>query len=186
MGRLSSLITLWQVTLGVAVAGAVVARLMGGAPALFFLLCAAGAVLVVATVWRALSVHWDPTVAEAEVMDRRATLRYERDLAVQAIKELEADAAAGKVDPKDLPGLRTSAEARALELIRRLREAEESDDLRALQLAHEALGWHADPRCFDDAPIVRIGHRCSACSTEGRAGDRYCRGCGRPVTEAAR
>ncbi|MGF1509421.1 MAG: hypothetical protein ACFB9M_07960 [Myxococcota bacterium] len=179
MSPLHSFVAIWQVALGVAVAGAVIARLMGGPPAVFFLLCAASALLVAATAWRAFTVHRDPTVTSREVMDERASLRYERDLALQAIKEIEADAAAGKIDQKDVEQLRASAEERALHLIRELRRREERAEASALRLAAKALKWDADPRCFEFSPTRLVGGACESCGRPASSGDRYCAGCGR-------
>ncbi len=161
----------WQLVLGMAVIAAITARAMGGPAALFFILCGGGALLALTSLSRAVTVLWDPTVAAARPESRRERLEHERELAVRALKELEADAAAGKVDPADLSSLRRSYETEALRLIRRLQHDEALWRQQARNDARRSLGLDAHQSVFAEL-------RCS----EGclfRDGDRFCRRCGR-------
>lgn len=79
------------------------------------------------------------------VFDReRERLEHEKQLLLAGIKEFEADAAQGKVDPTDYAVLRQTAEARAVEIIRALKESDakwmrEAEALVASKLGKEAL-----------------------------------------------
>jgi len=160
----------WQLVLGMAVIAAITARAMGGPAALFFILCGGGALLALTSLSRAVTVLWDPAVAAARPESRRERLEHERELAVRALKELEADAAAGKVDPDDLPSLRRSHESQALGLIRKLQHDEALWRQQARNDARRSLGWDAHPGVFE-------GARCAeACQLQ--EADRFCRRCG--------
>ncbi|MEM9115042.1 MAG: hypothetical protein AAGD10_15925 [Myxococcota bacterium] len=160
----------WQLVLGMAVIAAITARAMGGPAALFFILCGGGALLALASLSRAVAVLWDPAVASARPESPREKLEHERELAVRGLKELEADAAAGKVDPKDLPYLQRSQEAEALDLIRRLRHDELLWRQHARNDARRSLGWDAHESVFT---AQRCDEECRMME-----GDMFCRCCG--------
>lgn len=71
--------------------------------------------------------------------EERNRLEQEKKILLQGIKEFEADAATGKVDPADYAILRKSAEARAVEIIRVLRESDQRWRLEAEALAKRRL-----------------------------------------------
>lgn len=174
---------IWQLLLGLAAVSAVIARAMGGPSALFFLLCALGAAFTVWAIQRGVAVLRDPSVQGVRMEDARDALAYERDLAVMALKELEADAAAGKVDPGDVDTLRSSAEARALDLIARIRNEDRRWDLMARRVAVAALGWTAHESAFPKESVPP-GDTCAACGGALSPDDRFCPSCGRRVEVA--
>ena len=171
-----------------------------------FLVGGAAAAYSAYVAYRAVVVLADdrlPTSAGSE--DRREALEYEKNLALAALKELDADAAMGKVDKRDLPALKATAEARALALIKQLRD----EDALWRQRAEQAAGIRAAPQAaapaptpaavpaaagagaapaaelFDDRPVEWQGTRCTGCGYENNpANARFCVQCGRPRGDA--
>jgi len=199
--------TVWiEILIGLAVAVAVLSRgADGAASSLVFLFGAGAAAYSGFTIYRAVTALTDdrlPATAVGE--DRRSALEYEKNLALAALKELEADAATGKVDRRDLPTLKATAEARALGLIRQIREedehwrreaeatvvgtASEPGTTPAQRTAAASAGDArrrssppASATLFDDRPVTFDGGRCRGCGFEDNPGSaRFCASCGRP------
>ncbi len=195
----SSPVLLWlEVLVGLAV---VVAVLGGGAdgaaPSFVFLVGAMAAAFTGFTLYKATTALVDERLpAHADPEDERAALEYEKRLALSALRELEADVATGKVDSRDQANLQAAAEARALSLIKRIRE----DDRRWRDVAEAAVGGRpvasaapaavAFPKAAEAAPgaesarreaVAWVGTRCTACGFDQNPEDgRFCGGCGRP------
>jgi len=204
-----------EVLLGLAVAVAVLGRGGdGAAPSLVFLIGGAAAAYSAFVVYRAaVALTDDRLPTSAGVQDRREALEYEKNLALAALKELDADAAMGKVDKRDLPTLKATAEARALALIKQIRDEDAAWRRRAeqavgIQPAAEkkpavvlatpatvvsaaasgsgsAVAASAVPALFDDRPVAWEGTRCTGCGFEDNPPTaRFCVQCGRPRSEA--
>jgi hypothetical protein len=75
-------------------------------------------------------------VEERALDSERLQLEQEKKILLHGIKEFEADAATGKVDAADYAILRRSAEARAVEIIRVLKESDEHWRREARRLPH--------------------------------------------------
>jgi hypothetical protein len=196
-----------EVLLGLAVAVAVLGRGGdGAAPSLVFLIGGAAAAYSAYVAYRALAVLADDRLpTSAGVQDRREALEYEKNLALAALKELDADAAMGKVDKRDLPTLKATAEARALALIKQIRDedaqwrrrAEHAVGIRAPERAPAAAAVApaptavaasaaaAPPQLFDERPVAWEGTRCTGCGFDENPADaRFCVQCGRPRNAA--
>jgi hypothetical protein len=204
--------TVWiEVLLGLAVAVAVLGRgADGAAPSLVFLVGGAAAAYSAYVVYRAVVALTDDRLpTSADVEDRREALEYEKNLALAALKELDADAAMGKVDKRDLPTLKATAEARALALIKQIRDedalwrrrAEQAVGIRprersaapapkrapvpAAVAAGGAAAPPTAPELFDERPVEWEGTRCTGCGFENNPADaRFCVQCGRPRGKA--
>jgi len=115
-----------EAVVGVLVVGAIIGRTYGFSSTLVFLLCGLAAAFTGYTLVKAFTSLGDETL---EVFGRvedeeRAALEHEKILLLQGIKELEADAGVGKVDAADYQHLRESAEARAIQIIQKLKESD--------------------------------------------------------------
>lgn len=200
---------------GLAVVVLLIAKDHGGFSTFIFI-CAAAAVGF--TAWMAVrltSALRDPTLQVADPTDfERDRLEGERDRLLHSIKELELDWAAGKMTEDSYKITRSSAERRALELIRALRVMDERRLERAHSLVTERLGLEtkevsptalesaaaapakAPPEktsvevavalSFDTRPIAfSSAGACAACRYENDADAEFCAGCGRPRKAAA-
>lgn len=201
--------TVWiEVLLGLAVAVAVLGRGGdGAAPSLIFLIGGASAAYTAYVTYRAIQALSDdrlPATAGAE--DRREALEYEKNLALAALKELEADAAMGKVDARDLPTLKATAEARALALIKQIRDEDAlwrrraeaavggtpaasgavSTAARASRSSPEpAPAAASKPASAGPTPEAAAGVACGSCGFDGNpAKARFCIQCGHPRSAA--
>lgn len=198
-----------QVGLGVVVVALLLAGRGGGVGFVVFFACGAAAVFTAWAVGRAVSSLRDPTLEGPLTAEgNREALEHEKRLALLGLRELEADIAAGKVDPADADHLKRTAEQRALQLIHRLREDDatwrhRAEDLlqdeglkvepersqspapRPASPAARPSGPVADRRAFDERPAARVpvdgAHRCAGCEASVGAQDRYCGNCGRPL-----
>lgn len=200
-----------EVLVGVGVVGALVGRAYGAAPTAIFLLTALSLAFTVYVVARMLGALKDPSLdVTGRVEDEdRAALEHEKLLLLQGIKELEADAAIGKVDKEDYEHLRAKSEADALRIIRALKDEDERWLTKAQDLVRSKLGAAAmgAPRTearasapavdaasraatpegpaafeglFDERPVRFEDGRCSACGTDNPEDAHFCVGCGRP------
>ncbi|MCK6549489.1 hypothetical protein L6R52_26860 [Myxococcota bacterium] len=109
---------------GIAVVAAIVGKAGGVAPTVFFVLTAVSVAYTGWVVIRAAAAWGDDTLdVVGKVRDSdREHLEQEKLILLQGIKELEADAAVGKVDARDYEYLRKTAEQRALTIIERIRD----------------------------------------------------------------
>ena len=192
---------------GIAVVVGLLARTYGAVPALTFAL-AAGAVAY--TGWmivQMLSSLSDPSLdVVGKVRNfERERLEGEKQLLLRGIKDLEADHATGKMDEADYQRLRASAEARALEIIRGLRETESRYTKAAEALVRSRVGTlppaaapagsgpkppsptgpapaaaPAATDLFDERPVTFSGTVCAGCGFDNPEPGRFCAGCGRP------
>lgn len=116
-----------EAVVGLLVVAALVTKNYGAAPTILFLLCA---LALGYTAWvgtRMLSSLRDPTLAvTGKVRDfERERLEGEKRLLLIGIKDLEADFGTGKMNQTEYDRLRSTAEARALEIIQKLRTSDE-------------------------------------------------------------
>lgn len=139
--RSDRLLTLVQAVPPFLVAVVLVMRSSGPAPAIAFgILC-----LVLAStayfIYRGVSALGDEAldVDERALDTERLQLEQEKKILLYGIKEFEADAATGKVDAADYAILRRSAEARAVEIIRVLKDSDEHWRREARRLAQKRL-----------------------------------------------
>lgn len=131
-----------EALVGLGVVTAIIGRSYGVFPTLAFVSCG---VAVAYTGWvasRMLGALRDPTL---EVGGRRRDferekLEGEKRLLLQGIKDLEADKQTGKMDDAEYERLRQSAEARAVEILRILRESDERWSAAAEALVEKRLG----------------------------------------------
>jgi len=177
--------TVWiEVLLGLAVAVAVLGQSSdGAAPSLMFLIGAASAAFTAYVTYQAIAALSDerlPATAGGE--DRREALEYEKNLALAALKEIDADASMGKIDARDLPTLKASAEARALALIKQLRD----EDAKWRKKAETAAGLSTPAPAAKPAPApATTGAVCTSCGFDGNpAQARFCIRCGHPRSPA--
>lgn len=198
-----------EVLVAVAVVAAIVGKTYGAAPTAVFLVTGGAVAFTVFTVARMLGSLRDPTLDMVEKVEdeARAALEHEKLLLLQGIKELEADAAVGKVDPEDYKILRAKSEADALAIIQRIK-AQDDKWLKAAEgLVERRLGAaaaatpsaptkKAAPAARPAAAVALDGlydHRpvrfepgasgvlvCAGCQTENTEDGRFCIGCGRP------
>jgi len=127
--------------------------------------------------------------------EERIRLEAEKVILLHGIKEFEADAGVGKVDRADYEHLRKTAESRALEIIRVLkdddarwhREAEALIEMRTGKVTTKPSGLDGPRVVLEKKPSVEVtyfkpvegGVSCSACDRVSDADARYCTGCGR-------
>ncbi|MEE2903676.1 MAG: zinc ribbon domain-containing protein [Myxococcota bacterium] len=180
---------------------------------LLFILCAGAFAFTGQSVWRMLTSLNDPRLEiEHEPIDEvRNSLLREKKLLTEGLKELEADYAAGKVDAADYEILRGSAETRAIEVIKRIK----NEDAKWLEAAKQAAGVasaethkpdtvqskDAKPKKTEPATGVKyrpahaslfsregtqiINGACTACKTQNSPDARFCIGCGRAIESRA-
>jgi len=180
---------------------------------LLFILCAGAFAFTGQSVWRMLTSLNDPRLeVENDAVDEvRNSLLREKKLLTEGLKELKADYAAGKVDVADYEVLRSSAESRAIEVIKRIK----NEDAKWLEAAKQVAGLTSP--AADEAPTVQreiakpknteAGHTvkhppahpsifsyersqvamgaCTACNTQNSQDARFCIGCGRALESRA-
>jgi hypothetical protein len=131
-----------EIAAAVAVVAFVVGRVSGAAATVSFLAIGVALALAGYFVFRMVGALADESLdARGQVLDEdRLRLEHEKQLLLHGIKELEADLGTGKVDPRDYAVLRRSAEARALEIIRVLRETDDRWLAAAQALVEQRLG----------------------------------------------
>jgi hypothetical protein len=124
-------------------------------------------------------------VPRKKLDEDRIRLEAEKVILLQGIKEFEADAGVGKVDRADYEHLRKTAEGRALEIIRVLKD-DDSKWMRAAEALVEKRTGKATAKPITLAKVDTIemkpvegGVRCSACDRVSDADARFCTGCGR-------
>jgi hypothetical protein len=214
--KLDRALVVLEALVGAGVIAAVVGRSYGPASTIVFLV---GSAFAAATGWflfRMIASLGDETLdAPDPVRDQeRERLEEEKYLLLQGIKEFEADAAIGKVDAGDYEHLRKSAEARAVEIIRKIKTEDEEWQGRAESLIKRRLGLDAPrppppapsarpappdaaapndwgpaiDRVFDPRPVAFAveGARtvCAGCGTGAEADAAFCVSCGRPKEAA--
>lgn len=141
-GSADRLIVALEVLAGVGVVAAVIGKAYGAAATIFFSLCALAAafsgyvMLRMASAWKEEALDLSGRIRDLE----RERLEQEKLILLQGIKELEADAAIGKVDARDYLHLRRTAEQRAIEIIAKLEEDDARWMARAEALVARRLG----------------------------------------------
>jgi hypothetical protein len=127
---------------GVAVVAAIVGKAYGAAPTIFFALAGISLAFTVLVLVKMASAWSDETLdVVGRVRDvEREQLEHEKMLLLHGIKELEADAAVGKVDKRDYQYLRGTAESRAIEIIEKLKNDDARWMLEAERLVEKRLG----------------------------------------------
>ena len=206
-----------EVVVGVAVVAAIVGKAYGPAPTVVFLLAATATAFTLYVGARMIGSLRDESlevVGRTEDEERNA-LEQEKLLILQGIKELETDLATGKTDQADYTQLRRSAEARAIQIIQKLKASDARWRERAERLVVNRLGAEvlrvdmpqtnarmdqptsaairaksaAYAALFDLTPAEfeeREGRLvCGHCGTDNETDGRFCVGCGRPRREAA-
>lgn len=120
-------ILLIEAVVGVAVVAAIIGKSYGFSSTLVFILCGLAAAFSGYVLVRMLSSLGDDTLEVTGRLEdeERAALEHEKYLLLQGIKELEADAAVGKVDAEDYQHLRETAERRALQIIHELNQSDQ-------------------------------------------------------------
>jgi hypothetical protein len=120
------LIVALEAIVGIAVVVAIVGKTYGIPSTVAFVACGIAAASAGYFMVRMIGAIRDETLdVPGRVFDEeREKLEHEKLLLLQGIKEFEADAATGKVDAADYEHLRKSAEARAVEIIRALKESD--------------------------------------------------------------
>lgn len=139
--RSDRLLTLVQAVPPFLVAVVLVMRSSGPAPAIAFgILCLVLAATAYFIYRGAAALSDEALDVEERALDtERMQLEQEKKILLHGIKEFEADAATGKVDANDYAILRRSAEARAVEIIRVLKESDEHWRREARRLAQQRL-----------------------------------------------
>lgn len=142
-----------EALVGLAVVAAIIGKSYGFSSTLVFILCGLAAAFSGYVLIRMLSSLGDDTLEVTGRLDdeQRAALEHEKLLLLQGIKELEADAAVGKVDAEDYHHLRETAEARALQIIHELKESDqrwlaEAETYVAQRLGRPSAAVGAEPR----------------------------------------
>lgn len=143
--RIDRLIVAIEALVGIGVIVAVVGKSYGIPSTIVFALCG---IAVAATGYFLVrmvgSLNDDALDVPGRVLDEeRIRLEHEKLLLLQGIKEFEADAATGKVDRADYEHLRQSAEARALDIIRTLKDSDQRWRREAERLVASRLGAQA-------------------------------------------
>jgi hypothetical protein len=205
-----------EFALAVAIVGAVFGEHYGLFSTALFILCSLAFAFTAMVMWRMLTSLGDERleIRNEPIDELRESLMREKTLLTEGLKELETDYAAGKVDDADYDALRVSAENRALEVIKRIK----NEDAKWLKAAHEAAGVKAggqsatatstkpstptptptptpsavspqrepaaDARLFRDEIIEFVELRCSGCGHMNPEDARFCVSCGCPSKEA--
>lgn len=112
-----------EALIGIGVVTAILGSSYGPAPTVTFVLASLALAFTAFVGFKMLASLRDPSLdVTARFRDEeRDRLEEEKRLLLQGIKEIEADAAIGKVDANDYAHLRSSAERRALAIIHHLR-----------------------------------------------------------------
>jgi hypothetical protein len=131
-----------EAIVGVAVVGAIIGRTYGFSSTLVFLICGLAAAFSGYVLVKMLTSLRDESLEVTGRIDdeERAALEHEKILLLQGIKELEADAAVGKVDAADYQHLRDTAEKRALQIIHKLKESDKKWRSEAERYVAQKLG----------------------------------------------
>ncbi len=148
-----------EVAVGVAVVAAIIGKAYGPAPTFIFLLTGVAVAFTIYVSVRMLSALKDPSLeVTGRVEDEaRAALEHEKLIILQGIKELEADAAVGKVDPEDYRHLRAKSEADALRIIQALKAQDDRWMAEARRLVTKRLGADAAGPEPVTAPTAGVG-----------------------------
>ena len=131
-----------EALVGAGVVMLVVGKSYGPASTVLFILAGLAVAMTAVFVARLFGALGDETldIPGKTVDDERELLEHEKQLLLAGLKEFEADAATGKVDREDYEHLRKTAEARAIQIIRTLKEADAHWMARAEALVAERLG----------------------------------------------
>jgi ribosomal protein L40E len=174
-----------------------------------FIVCALAFAMTGKFLLRMVTSLADPRLElQGEVIDEvRESLLREKKLLTEGLKELQSDYAAGKVDELDYQALRDSAEDRALEVIKHLknqdahwlavarRTAGLSDKAKAAMIAkskpenNRSTSRHtkvppADARVFHSQPVEFIDQKCDHCGALNPVDAKFCISCGGQKLEA--
>ena len=143
--RLDRAIVAVEALVGIGVVVAIVGKTYGMPATVSFVLVGIAAAASGYFLVRMAAALRDETLdVPGRVLDEdRERLEHEKLLLLQGIKEFEADAGVGKVDKADYDHLRKTAEARAVEIIRALKDSDarwlrEAETLVAQKLGPEA------------------------------------------------
>jgi uncharacterized membrane protein YuzA (DUF378 family) len=140
-------ILLLEALVGIAVVAAIIGRTYGFSSTLVFIACGLAATYSGYTMVKMFSSLRDETLEiTGRIEDEeRAALEHEKLLLLQGIKELEADAAVGKVDAEDYQHLRKTAEDRALQIIHRIKDSDQRWRNEAEKYVTKKLGRKVGP-----------------------------------------
>lgn len=144
-GRFDRALIAVEALAGAGVVALVVGRDYGGASTVAF---AAAAVAVAATAYfmfRMVTALGDDTldVLGRTVDEERERLEREKALLLAGLKEFEGDAAIGKVSAEDYQALKRTAEARAVRIIKAIKDTDAHYLEKAERLVRERLGPRA-------------------------------------------
>jgi hypothetical protein len=148
-----------EALVGIAVVGAIIGRTYGFSSTLVFILCGSAAAFTGYVLVKMFSSLGDETLEiTGRIQDEeRAALEHEKILLLQGIKELEADAAVGKVDAADYQHLRETAERRAIQIIHQLKESDQRWRSEAERYVATKLGRPVGPAADGaSAPVVTV------------------------------
>jgi hypothetical protein len=136
-----------EALVGIAVVAAIIGKTYGFSSTFVFIACGVAATFSgYVMVKMFLSLRDETLEITGRVEDEeRAALEHEKLLLLQGIKELEADAAVGKVDAEDYRHLRETAETRALQIIHKLKESDQYWRAEAERYVHKKLGRTVGP-----------------------------------------
>ncbi|MBI2376211.1 MAG: hypothetical protein HYV07_19615 [Deltaproteobacteria bacterium] len=213
--RVDRALVAFEALVALSVVAAIAGRGRDPASVIFFVLAAAATATTgwfIARMFLSLSDPALDVVGRVEDHER-AQLEAEKTILLQGIKEFEADAGTGKVDDADYAHLRKTAEARALEIIRRIKSVDELYTERARELVEKRVGKgaaqtsspraksgrvlpdikegvpYASAKRFIDAPArLRIANEqgtCGACDAANPIDGHFCSSCGRPLLPEA-
>jgi hypothetical protein len=147
-GRFDRALIAVEALAGAGVVALVVGRDYGGASTVAFV---AAAIAVAATAYfmfRMAAALGDDTldVLGRTVDEERERLEREKALLLAGLKEFEGDAAIGKVSAEDYQALKRTAEARAVRIIKAIKDTDAHYLERAERLVRERLGASAPPK----------------------------------------
>ena len=157
-----------EVAVGAAVVVAIVGKAYGPAPTVIFLMTGSAVAFTGWVLVKMFTSLDDPTLeVPGRVEDEaRAALEHEKLLLLQGIKELEADAAVGKVAAEDYDHLRRTAEVRALDIIQRIKAEDAKWRAEAERLVEKRIGGTTGARARGAAPAAAVGTAAETAAVE--------------------
>lgn len=165
--RLDRAIVALEAIVGIGVVVAIVGKTYGMPATVSFVFVGISAAAAGYFLVRMTAALRDETLdVPGRVLDEdRERLEHEKLLLLQGIKEFEADAGVGKVDKADYDHLRKTAEARAVEIIRALKDS----DARWLREAEVLVAERLGPEAARPAVVAPAAAAPAAAEAAGAA-----------------
>lgn len=115
-----------QVLVGIGVVAVVIGKSYGGVATIFFILLGPAMAMTLFFIYQMVSVLSDDTADNdlGVIDEERLRLEREKQLLLEGLKEFEQDSAMGKVDVADYEHLKRTAEARAIQIIKKIKDAD--------------------------------------------------------------